>query len=833
MSNHTHNGHFSEEAALQNLHHYLPSQGPLKDFVHHNTLHAFQHLPFENGIHQAAEMLGLKVTLSIDEYRELYKKHKIRPEILQDRIIKRKGTENADEWIYKVFHGKYDFKVSSRLNSLRDNWKRKYDIDLESQVHTHLFKLLNAYLDQGISGWQFPVSDHGFLQSLRDLETNSLVSIFSSKRVKKLLQQPDLSITQLLNLVVGDEKLFEQYLFDQQFAHPGWSGMVCYIESNPESLLDQRKISLHDLVIVDLLFEIDALDKNFGEKWEPLCHCLDEIPRGLFDPITLEEKHEVIAIWQEAYEWSYYDQVLAGIMKMRGKDVSKPGKTFQALFCIDDRECSIRRHLESIDPKCETYGTPGFFGVEFYYQPEGGKFHTKVCPPPVTPKYLIKESGSGYKIPKDTHFSKATIHPAFGLFYSLVFGFISGWRLFVNIFKPSLSPAASSSFSHMAKSSVLSIENMGPDHKEGNLQIGFTFDEMEERVEAVLKGIGLVEDFSGVVYVIGHGASSINNTHYAGYDCGACSGRPGSVNARVFSYMANHPEVRRRLRDIGIFIPDHTQFLGGLHDTTRDEIVFYDEDSLTEENKKIHQENLKKFSKALDINSKERSRKFFSINTKQPAEKIHEEIRNRSVSLFEPRPELNHATNCLCIVGRHSLNEGLFLDRRAFSNSYDYRYDPGGKFLFKILSAATPVCGGINLEYYFSRVDNLKLGAGSKLPHNVMGLIGVANGIEGDLRPGLPYQMIDLHDPLRLLMIIEHYPQVVLKTIKKNPAVYEWYYNEWVNLVVIHPDTYEILVFKQGEFYPYQTRSVLLDSVYDIEELIESGDENFPVYLLK
>jgi uncharacterized protein len=54
------------------------------------------------------------------------------------------------------------------------------------------------------------------------------------------------------------------------------------------------------------------------------------------------------------------------------------------------------------------------------------------------------------------------------------------------------------------------------------------------------------------------------------------------------------------------------------------------------------------------------------------------------------------------------------------------------------------------LEYYFSRVDNQKLGAGTKLPHNVMGLIGVANGIEGDLRPGLPLQMIEVHDPVKI-----------------------------------------------------------------------------------
>jgi len=37
------------------------------------------------------------------------------------------------------------------------------------------------------------------------------------------------------------------------------------------------------------------------------------------------------------------------------------------------------------------WGQPGFFGVEFYLQPQGGRFYDKLCPAPVTPKYLIKE----------------------------------------------------------------------------------------------------------------------------------------------------------------------------------------------------------------------------------------------------------------------------------------------------------------------------------------------------------------------------------------------------------------------------------------------------------
>ena len=147
-----------------------------------------------------------------------------------------------------------------------------------------------------------------------------------------------------------------------------------------------------------------------------------------------------------------------------------------------------------------------------------------------------------------------------------------------------------------------------------------------------------------------------------------------------------------------------------------------------------------------------------------------------------------------------------------------------------ILRPAAPVCGGINLEYFFSRVDNQKLGAGTKLPHNVMGLFGVANGIDGDLRPGLPSQMIEVHDPVRLLMIVEHFPNVVLETIQQSPETYEWFINEWVHLVAVHPETYEFFVFKEGQFYPYQPMTAKIEAMNDVLSLFESTHENLPVY---
>ena len=824
---------FDQHTVLHDLKHFLPAQAPLKDFIHHNTLHAFQNQKFHDGIRNASGILGYRVSLSLDEYRALYDSQRVTEVVLEKVIIEKKGTRDVQGWKAKVLSKKYDTTTSPRIGTLKANWKREYHIDLDSLVHPILFRILCSYLDQGIAIWNFPVRNKGFLSCLREMEQNSFSSVFRSKRAKKLLREGNYEIPDLLEILVGDVSLYKQYLYDQQFAHQGWSGMVSTIEDQPETLLDYRNISLQDLITFELLLEIDALDNHFGSEWAPLATKLSHKLIDLFAPVPETELNEVLVIWQEAFEWTYYDQVLAGISQLKRVKNDHLNKSFQAMFCIDDRECSLRRYLEEFDTNCETFGTPGFFGVEFFYQPEDGKFYTKVCPAPITPKYLIKEVDSTSKREKDVHFNKHAHSFYSGWLVSQTLGFWSAFKLAANIFKPSMSPATASSFKHMDKFARLTIENKDISDIENGLQIGYTLEEMATRVEGLLNSIGLVKDFAPIVYVIGHGSSSVNNPHYAAYDCGACSGRAGSVNSRVISFMANHPKVRAILATKGLIIPDTTQFIGGLHDTTRDEIVYYDEKSLSTENHQRHLANEAVFEEALDYNSKERSRRFESIDTSLSPKTIHEKIRLRSVSLFEPRPELNHATNALCIVGRREITKGLFMDRRAFMNSYDYAIDPDGKYLFNIMKAAAPVCGGINLEYYFSRVDNQKLGAGTKLPHNVMGLFGVANGIDGDLRPGLPSQMIEIHDPVRILFILEHFPEVVLDTLKRLYATYEWFINEWVNLVVINPETQQLFVFREGEFVPYHSVVGKVEESPDLESILESHQDNIPVFSLQ
>jgi len=854
MSNHS----FNEDHVLHELKHFLPSQQALKDFIHHNSLHAFQYMKFYDAIFKASKIFGFQVHLQLPEYREMFETGRIRKDILEMIIANKKGKEAIAGWKEKLISKEYYTINHPRIGQLRSHWKDVYRIDLDNKVHPLMFRILCGFLDQGIAIDSFPVVNKPFIDSIKEMERNSFVSFFKTKAVREQFLSGNFSITGLLKTIVGKEDYFEQYLFDQHFAHHGWSGFVSAVEDNPQTLLDNKKISFKELVEFELLMELDALNHALGKAWQPLANHVIEPPVDLLADIPKTELAEVIELWQDAFEWSYYDSVLKGILisnerrELRHNGAAKiiPSVTnppsLQAIFCIDEREDSIRRHIEAVDKTAETFGAPGFFGVEFYFQQQGSKFYDKLCPAPVTPKYLIKESDAKTLRKEELIYTKYTHGIVSGFFLSIGFGFWAFAKKIQMLFRPKMSPAISNAYGHMDKQSKLTIENKNPDDTENGLQVGYTLDEMLTRGEGFLRGIGLVKNFASIVYIVAHGSSSANNPHHGAHDCGACSGRPGATNARVQSYILNHKKIRELLAARGIVIPETTQFVGSMHDTAADVMAFYDEEVLTAENLNAHIINIQNFETALNLNAKERSRRFASINTKQELEQVRKAIHSRSVSLFEPRPELGHGTNTLAIIGRRQVTKGLFLDRRAFLNSYDHTTDADGAILSAVMRPIGLVCGGINLEYYFSRVDNIKVGAGTKLPHNVMGLFGVANSSDGDLRSGLPWQMIEVHDPVRLLVIVEHNPEIVLKAIQSSLEVFEWYKNEWVHIVALHPQEKQFYYFKEGAFAKYEpiTEAGEIKTIHNMEKFIEGAremetnhivhatEENLPVYLL-
>ncbi len=106
----------------------------------------------------------------------------------------------------------------------------------------------------------------------------------------------------------------------------------------------------------------------------------------------------------------------------------------------------------------------------------------------------------------------------------------------------------------------------------------------------------------------------------------------------------------------------------------------------------------------------------------------------------------------------------------------------------------------INMEHYFSTVDPLVYGAGSKVYHNVVGRVGVMYGSESDLCVGLPIQTVldgekPYHEPMRLFVVIEAPLERIGMIIARQAILQKLTANQWINLVAMDPVTMEFFLY--------------------------------------
>ena len=128
------------------------------------------------------------------------------------------------------------------------------------------------------------------------------------------------------------------------------------------------------------------------------------------------------------------------------------------------------------------------------------------------------------------------------------------------------------------------------------------------------------------------------------------------------------------------------------------------------------------------------------------------------------------------------------MDRRSFLASYDPQGDPEGATLANMLASVVPVVAGINLEYFFGYTDPTGYGCGTKLPHNVTCLLGVMDGAQSDLRTGLPWQMLEIHEPVRLTIVVEAKPDILLRALHGNADLCRLVQNRWLFFAALDPE---------------------------------------------
>ncbi len=535
----------------------------------------------------------------------------------------------------------------------------------------------------------------------------------------------------------------------------------------------------------------------------------------IFGVLDSFPEHQHRPVWLAAFERHYRDEILGALAANRGKgrwQVRDRRPKAQMVFCIDEREESMHRAVDEVDPEYETLGAGGFFNMAMNFSGLDDHDVTPLCPAGVVPTNRVKEvprddpvSIAAGKKRRNRRLWRETAENTYwelkrnavsGLFVAQLVGLLQSFPLIARVLAPRSWGETTERLDNLVMPRPRTHLTVNAEQFPG---LGFAPSEQTDRIEAQLRNLGLTRQFARLVVFVGHGSSSLNNPHESAHDCGACGGKHGAPNARAFAALANRADVRQELAARGIDIPDDTYFVGGIHNTASDRNTFFDTQDIPETHRAEWAELRRDLDAARALSARERCRRFDSAPKAASPSRSVKHVEGRSRDLSQVRPEWGHCTNAVAVVGRRALTQGLFLDRRTFVISYDPREDPDGAIVQRILLAMGPVGAGINLEYYFSTVDNRVFGCDTKVPHNVTGLMGVMEGAASDLRPGLPKQMIELHEPMRLLLIVESSLEILGRIYTTQPAIAELLDNEWVHLVAVSPDDGHFDLFVPGQ----------------------------------
>jgi uncharacterized protein YbcC (UPF0753/DUF2309 family) len=938
-------------AAIETTAHLLPDQGPLHVFVHHNTLHAFQHLPFDEAIARAAETYGANRYWTKSAYLSVYASGRITNADLRAALVDRLGEKRIQQL---VEHGLFDLATAllcldfaelsdaelwfaieegswgQRLREsvtaemrrkllgaerdrarearvLRELWsvaceaaacighattatptRRPRDtllhaigMDSDDHVRPHVIRWAAAYLDGGQAYVPMPGRERGFYAAWRAivLQTQGLASPYWV-RVCSIVQNQarhGLDATgaalEIVNAWHDRGFAMPSAVEAVLLALPGWSGMFHRLQSRPRERVAHVPVELVDYLAVWLVLEeaaVQYLSENgnvaqVADGIRASQRPTDEARPDLFEAYrlflgcqhagidanrlrhTMGLKHDreanvsvlqqllhdfapshVLDVWQCALEQAYRRELVDALSSQRDASALHSATAMvrpraQLITCIDDREESLRRHVEEIAPQIETFGAAGFFGLAMQYQSLADPTPVALCPVGVQPSHIVCEDAhpdDAKPSPWRAHLQRLgarVLHEqqwgSRGLARGLLVTGALGWLAFAPLVLRLVSPTRAGRVQRWLSRlllphprSVLRVQAEDVDNT-SELREGMTLSDQVERVYALLASIGMTKSFGPIVVVLGHGATSLNNPHLSAYQCGACGGRPGGPNARLFARLANRAIVRRKLRERGLTIPDDTVFVGGLHDTTRDVVTYFDLQDVPSTHIASLGDVQNVLNHACQRNALERLRFFENASAVTSPAAALAHVQRRAEALDEPRPEYNHALNASCIVGRRALTRGLYLDQRTFLVSYDMRTDPSDNILERTLLAITPVCAGINLEYYFSTIDAERYGSGTKLQHNLTGLLGVMSGQCSDLRTGLAEQMTEIHEPVRLLMVVETDPTRLESILARQPALQEWVYNQWVHLCTIDSETRDIRMWRAGRWMTVKASS--------------------------
>jgi uncharacterized protein YbcC (UPF0753/DUF2309 family) len=585
-------------------------------------------------------------------------------------------------------------------------------------LNMHSIKYLQAFFDNNQAAIVMPNKKDGLLKSAINLLIfdNKIKCRSKKQKIQSLPKSANQVVDYCLNLLKIPEDSRGVFLEILIVTLYGWASFIKYKSEWETQNLDLQQDFLALRILIFTLISnnwhsVVALAENTHKS----CNYL-----------------EIIKSYEEIYKEKLFQKL--SFQKSQIDSIADA----QFIFCIDIRSEPLRRQIEKMG-NYETFSFAGFFGTLINVKNHISEEIYSICPVLLRAEHQVNLLTKSKKCIR-----KKNIKKYFKYLYSnFKYNFTTPLLLvdFLGIF---------SAFVMLKKLLKLNKKPHTPSY------IDISDIPLSEKIryaKGLLNSIGLTKNFSKTIIICGHGSHTTNNSFATILDCGACGGRHGGDSARIVTEILNDSSVRNAIRKDGILIEDDITFIAALHNTTTNEVIYYN--PVPDEIKKITSN--KNIYKSLDWS--------------------------------ETRPEWGLAKNASFIIGPRSFTKNINLDTRSFLHSYDYTLDSNGEIITQILTGPMIVAHWINSQYLFSTIDNIAFGAGSKVTQNITGKAAIIQGNASDIMHGLPMQSLFIndsiyyHEPLRLTTIIYGSKDLISNAIKTSDILQKLFANQWVFLV--------------------------------------------------
>ncbi len=462
-------------------------------------------------------------------------------------------------------------------------------------------------------------------------------------------------------------------------------------------------------------------------------------------------------VWQLALERSYAENLRAGILKSSTSSANDFQHEVSIVTCIDVRSDLLRVQAEQI-PGVRTVGMAGFFGVDLCltHLEKSGTVRDTHAPIILTPSLEVTDNRKSRFLWDFPSLWKYAARGSGALAIAEGFGLVNGVLSALNTFAPGLSKKLNRYFEPTRW-----LDSTGMD-------LSFLSD--SQKLQYATNILAVITAHSAMltkeVIFVGHGADASNTPFRSMYECGACGGNNGGLNARFAANLMNDVVVQSLLTSK---YPGETfRFFAAEHNTTAGT---FEIDPLQEQ--EVKSDSSSKFKELVGAVSTLPRRKFPTSS-----ELIAMDAKF-ATAWWQVFPEWGLSGNAACIIGPRELTRNVELSSRVFLHEYAWEEDLDGQILETILSGPGVVMQMINSAYNVAITSPQNFSSGDKTRHNVVGEAGVLLGAEGPLMRGMPWQAIsphaDLskgvsegHIPIRLQIFVAAPESILIRAINQS-----------------------------------------------------------------